>query len=424
MRSDPRSVWLVGAVLLVAMVAIIAVPTFAQTITDLERDARRLFDQERYAEAVEVLQSILKEQPDNRTANILLSFALARLDRAPEAVEQTRRALGLFPTNIKLELLLAGLLAQQEATRPDAIRRYQQVLRRDPDNPLAQLGLAETFRVQGQVYDALGGFARLAKAAPDDARYAVRLGQSYATLGDLRESRRQFEHALSLSPDNLDAVRSLAILADVEDRPWEAMRYYRKLQALLPADVSIQIALREEEERMAEPRFPMPLEQMETIPLEQYTSAVPTNSKQLQQRKEQLASLQLRSYTRFLPSLFVAPSNSTTTRQVAPDSTAHTKDETSSLSFSIGWNIADIFSNPFRPSIVGLEADFQAILSNLLADVTATYYQRLQQILEYRRLQRAIALSPLNAQLRQSKQTTKYSILNLTERLRLITGLP
>src|SRR5215470_1048975 len=102
MRSDRRDVRLVaGAVVLVLVGAIIAAPAYGQTIADLERDAQRLFDQERYAETVGVLQSILKEEPNNRTANILLSFALARLDRGPEAVEQARRALGLFPTNTK-----------------------------------------------------------------------------------------------------------------------------------------------------------------------------------------------------------------------------------------------------------------------------------------------------------------------------------
>jgi len=56
--------------------------------------------------------------------------------------------------------------------------------------------------------------------------------------------------------------------------------------------------------------------------------------------------------------------------------------------------------------------------------VTATYYQRRQSLLQYRQLQQALALDPQNAQVRQNKQTVKYSILTLTERLKLITGIP
>lgn len=416
--------WNVWALVLIVVWAIVTAPapTTAQPVEELERKARALFDEERYAEAVRVLESILKEDPAHRAANVLLSFAFARLERPREAAAQTRRAVELFPENTRLQLLLAGLLAQQDATRGEGIQRYQEVLRQDPTNRLAQLGLAEALRAQGQTFDAIHGFQRLAEANPDDPRYVVRLGQLYASLGDLKETRKFFERAYALAPENVDAVRALAVLGDVEDEPQDALRYYQELARLLPHDVSVQVALRAADERRREPQFPIRVEEMEATGLETYTSAVPQNSKQLQQRVEQLKALRFRSYTRFLPSFFVAPSSSTTKRESMPG--VSSRDESDALSYSFGWNLADIVSNPFKPTIVGLEADFQALLSNLMADVTATYYQRLQNILEYRRLQRALALSPFNAQLRQSKQATKYAILNLTERLRIITGIP
>jgi len=417
--------WTLRAAVLVVLCAIGMAPvtTTAQPVEELERTARGLFDQERYAQAAEVLGTIVKQDPGNRTANILLSFAFARLERSREALAQARRALELFPDNTQVQLLLAGLLAQQDATRGEGIQRYQEVLREDPNNRLAQLGLAEALRVQGQTFDAIHWFQKVAEEKPDDPRYAVRLGQLYGSLGELKEARKLFEGAYARAPESVDAVRSLAILADVEDEPQEALRYYRELSRLLPADVSVRVALRAAEERQGEPQFPIPIAEMEATGLEKYAAAVPKNSKQLLQRQEQLAVLRWRSYTRFLPSFFVSPSTSKTTRENLPGFPS-TRDESDTLSFSFGWSLADIFSNPFRPTIVGLEADFQALLANLTADVTATYYQRLQNILEYRRLQRALALSPFNAQLRQSKQTTKYTILNLTERLKIITGLP
>lgn len=418
--------WWAGVLALVCAVMIAPGLVSAQATQDVERleqEARALFDQERYEEAVQVLQSILSTNPGNRTANILLSFAFARLERAGQAIEQTRRAFQLFPANVKLQLLLAGLLTQQDVTRTEGIQLSQAVLRRQPDNMLALLGLAEAFRVQGQVFDAIHGFTRLAEGRPEDARYVVRLGQLYATLGDLKESRRHFERAYGRAPENIDTLRSLAILGDVEDRPQEAVRYYRELLRLLPTDVSVQLAVRAAEERLDEPQFPVPLDEMEKTPLEKYVSAIPRQSKQLQQRREQLEALRWRSYTRFLPSFYVNPSRSTTRRGFLEPGVT-TRDDTESLSFSIGWNLGDILSNPYRAGIVGLEADFQTALANLTADVTATYYQRLQNILEYRRLQRALALSPLNAQLRQSKQAMKYAILNLAERLKIITDMP
>jgi Flp pilus assembly protein TadD len=392
----------------------------AQPATDPEQRARALFDAERYGEAAEALQRIIAERPGDRTANILLSFALARAGQHDLALQQARRALDLFPDNLQLRLLLAGLLGRQEPTRTEAIRHYEIVLQRDPENELARLGLAEIARAQGRVFDAIHHFEWLAERHPDDARYSVRLGQQHATLGDLGRARAEFERAYAIEPHNVDAVRSLAILGDVEDRPQDSVRFYRELLALFPADVSVQIAVRRAEQRLAEPQFPVPVDQMERTPLETYVRALPTASRQLVHRAEQLEATRLRGFTRFLPSFFVSPSSSTVTRTPGPA----LRDESQALSFSFGWNLPDIFANPYNINITGMKADYEAIRASLTSDVSAMYYQRLQSLLEYRRLQRALALNPHDEAVRQGKQNVKYTILHLTERLKILTGMP
>jgi tetratricopeptide (TPR) repeat protein len=397
----------------------------AQPVPELGERARRLFDEERYREAAEVLMQILAVDPGNRTANILLGFGLARAGETAAATEQARRALDLFPTNVKLRLLLAGLLGQQEATRNEALRHYQMVLQQDPDNLLARVGLGEIARVQGRTYDAIHEFGVAAARDPKDPRYEVRIGQLYGSLADLAEARTHFERAYALEPTNVDAIRSLAILGDVEDRPEDMLRYYRELLALYPTDVSVQIAVRAAEEKAAEPNFPAPLSELEKVALETYMSAVPKNSRQLQHRKEQMEATRRRSQARYLPSFFISPSTSTVVRDPRPRTRdGRSVDTSDTLSFSFGWNLADIFVDPFKINITGMEADFEAVRASLMADVSSIYYQRLQNILEYRRLQRALALAPLDAATRQTKQNVKYTILHLTERLRIITGIP
>jgi len=233
-------------------------------------------------------------------------------------------------------------------------------------------------------------------------------------------ARQDAERAYALAPANVDALRSLAILGDIEDRPQDALRYYRELLALYPTDVSARFAVRASEERLKEPPFPISIEEMERTPLERYMEAVPKNSAQLQQRRDQLAATERRSVTRFLPSFFVSPSGSTVWRNPKPSFT----DTTESLAFSFGWNLADVFADPYKINISGMKADFEAVRASLQSDVSATYYQRLQNILEYRRLQRALGLAPFDVQVRQSKQNMKYNILHLTERMKILTGLP
>jgi hypothetical protein len=55
--------------------------------------------------------------------------------------------------------------------------------------------------------------------------------------------------------------------------------------------------------------------------------------------------------------------------------------------------------------------------------VTSLYSQRQTDIASYQQIQRALALEPSNVQYRQSKRSLKNSIMAISERLRLLTGL-
>ena len=411
--------------LFAVLVALVGAPGSATAqapqvpIADLERQARELFDQDKYRESLTVLQTILSRQPENRTANILMSYAMARLEMTEAAIAQTRKALDRFGDDVQLQVLLAGLLAQQEATRSEALQRYLAVLQRDPDNLVAQIGLAEVYRMLGRSYEAITKFVVLAQRVPNDPRFEVRLGQLHGALGDLDEARRHFDRAYAMDRTNVDTVRALAILSDVEDQPESAARYYRELAELFPGDASALIAVRASQERIGEPGFPIPPSQMQKTPLETYIKAAEANSKQLKHRLEQLEVTRNRSWARFLPSFFVNPSWGQVNRP-APN----VDDSSRNLSFSFGWSLGDLVADPYRINITGMQADLEAVKVNLNNEVTATYYQRLQNLSQYRQLQRALALEPQNAQVRQNKDTIKYNILTLTERLKAYTGIP
>jgi Flp pilus assembly protein TadD len=418
MKSHRRA-WLVAA-----MSALLAVhpptgpvPGGAQTLEESEALARQLFDQEQYLQAAEALQQILRRDPQHPAASVLLAFALARLGNTPAAVAQTRRALELLPANVKLQLLLAGLLAQQEQTLGESIALYQGILARDPDSEMAILGLGEAYRAQGRTPEAIQQFTALTDKFPAEPRYWVRLGQLYGSLGDLAEARKHFERAYALAPQNEDALRALAVLNDVEDRPRDALRYYQELLALYPGDTAVRFAMRTAEGRLLEPELPVSLDQIERTPLAAYHKEAVANSRQLRHRREQLDATRSRSRARFLPSFFFAPSVGTVQRS-GPN------DYVENYSFSLGWSLADLLADPNKASITGMQADLESVTSSILADVTNTYYQRLQVILQYRQLQRQLALEPQNLQLWQSKQTVKYTLLMLIERMKLLTGVP
>lgn len=422
LRNRSR-VWLIAAVAGLGLVlALAAGRVYAQTEPgDPEARAIRLFDEGRYAEAAETFRAILAQNPNDRTANVLLSFALARQEQWALAIEQTRQALSLFPDNVKLQLLLAGLLSRQRDTLDDARERFQAILRRDPDNRLALLGLAETEYNRGNNFGLIEHFSRLVEREPGDARFQVRIAQGWASLGGLERSLEHYQKAYALAPANLDAIRSLGILADVLDRPRDALQYYQELAELFPTEVSVQVAVQRSRENLEEPRFPLPVEELQKIPLEAYREALEKNSVQLKKRAEQITAMKVRSAARFLPTFFVSPSSSTVDSQLR---TRAGRDETTTLGFSFGWNIGDLLVDPFQINLTGLQADLAAVRASLTMDATGTYYQRLNEIGNYRNLQRALALDPDNVQLRQNKRGMKLGIINLSERLRVLTGRP
>ena len=414
-----RAMWAILLILLAVSLGAPATGAAQGDVADLERQARALFDQEKYREALDPLQALLARDPGNRTGNILMSFALGRLDMTEAAIAQARRALERFPDELNLQNLLAGLLSQNEATRNEALQRYLAILQKAPDNLLAQIGLAETYRLLGRTYESINRFVALTQKHPGDARFWVRLGQLHGALGDLEEARKHFETAYKLDPSNVDTVRALAILADVEDQSEMAARYYRELAALYPGDASAQIAVRASQDRVGEPGFPIPLTEMQKTPLDTYIKAASANSKQLKHRMEQLDATRTRAWARFFPSFFVNPSFGKVDRP-----NPLTDDNNRNLSFSFGWNLGDIVLNPYTINVTGMQADLEAVKASLQNEVTATYYSRLQNVSQYRQLQRALALEPQNGQIRQNKDTIKYNILTLTERLRVYTGIP
>jgi tetratricopeptide (TPR) repeat protein len=381
--------------------------------------ATRLFDEGRYAEATEALRAILAQKPDDRTATILLPFALARQGQTAQAVEEARRGLAIFPDNRKLQLLLGGLLVGQKETADEGREWLLQVLRVEPDNRLAQIGLAEAEMNRGNVFGAIERFTAIAEKAPTDERLQVRIAQGWATLGDLERSVEYFRRAHDLAPTNIDAVRSLAILSDVLDRPRDALEYYQRLGVLFPTDVSIQVAVRNARDALEEPQLPVPVEEMQKIRLENYTQALEKNSAQIKKRMEQISATQVRSAARFLPQFFVSPSSSEVNSE---QRTRAGRDETTTLGFSFGWSIPDLFVDPYAISAKGLQADLASVRASLQMEATSTYYQRLNELMSYRTLQRQLALDPGNAQVRQTKRTAKFGILNLTKRLEILTG--
>lgn len=143
-RSSPR-IWDVAAVGVLTMVALVALasprhpdpptaatpPSSSATLVSL---GRSLEAQGRYAEAAEVYQDAVTQQPDD-AIRLRLALALLRADRAAEAAASAQQVLDHRPGDAQALLLLG--LAQRAAGSPSAPATLRRFLATAPEDPAA-----------------------------------------------------------------------------------------------------------------------------------------------------------------------------------------------------------------------------------------------------------------------------------------------
>lgn len=192
-------------------------------------------------EAEAALRQALTLGPGNAETAVALARVLLAANRAPDA----RRVLDDFvkatpSAPAGLHLLHAQLLLSLGAL-VEAIEAFRQVLRADPTNGVAELGLAVALGQSGCDEEA-GQAARNAIAKGADspgARYV--LARALFAAGRTEEAEQEFRWTLQLHTDHVDAHTNLADL--VWMRTGDARAAARELDRALDANPDL-VALR------------------------------------------------------------------------------------------------------------------------------------------------------------------------------------
>lgn len=100
---------------------------------------------------------------------------------------------------------------------------YKAVLEREPNNETALLGLLQAQLQLNDIEGAVEPLETLAELNPEEARYAVLLGQARQQLGDQDGAAQSYRNVLSTQPGNMDALRGLVALLVQESRPEAAI---------------------------------------------------------------------------------------------------------------------------------------------------------------------------------------------------------
>jgi len=114
---------------------------------------------------------------------------------------------------LSTEMLKQGARESAELGRFDeAVRRWERVLNREPNNLEARLGLAEALYRSGRTRRAQEEYQKAASRNPDSAEAHFQLGNFYVQVKDYRDAAASFNEALELDPGFVRARNNLGAL--------------------------------------------------------------------------------------------------------------------------------------------------------------------------------------------------------------------
>ena len=165
-----------------------------------------LYNQGRYAEALDATRVEVEQCPDCVKAHVLLGAILNALGRFEEAETHLRRALAVNPQDV------------------DAFRR-----------------LTEALMTQGRYEEVIDVLAQaaLAPASPQAAELHVLMGQAAQANRQPEAAAEYYMHALEIDPHHAEALHWLATLRAEQQRYNEMLELLQRLIDIDPSDAAI-----------------------------------------------------------------------------------------------------------------------------------------------------------------------------------------
>jgi arylsulfatase A-like enzyme/tetratricopeptide (TPR) repeat protein len=222
----------------------------APELYDLGRDpreSRNLYSEERRAmhtlsaslsalRATVVTPAVTAAGPDAETVAKLAS--LGYVGGMPPARAGAARPdpKAMVPLFRKFEEAIWATTAKRYDAAAGAL---DELVRRDPENPVFRSSLAKVERQRGRPDRAIALFREAIAYAPDDPQAWYNLASAFQEAGDLAHAAEAVREALRRDERNADAHNVLGIIHSAEGRPQMALEEFQKAAALDPRNARV-----------------------------------------------------------------------------------------------------------------------------------------------------------------------------------------
>ena len=162
-----------------------------------------LINQDKIAEAIEVIAVWLKINPDAVMAYTNLSRCLMRQGKIPEAEEAQAKAMTLGWRQA------AGLKPNAEPPKTDnleKIERYKQVIELDPSDVLGYFSLGNAYLDAYKKDLARQTFEQAVKVDPEHSSSYFGLGQAWEALGDKQKAAEVYRQGITVADKKGDMM--------------------------------------------------------------------------------------------------------------------------------------------------------------------------------------------------------------------------
>jgi tetratricopeptide (TPR) repeat protein len=150
-----------------------------------------------------------------------------------EAIARYEQALRVQPNDAEGQLNL-GLMLMDQGKVPEAIAHYEQALRLNPDYADAHCNLGATLGQLGRIPEAIGHLEQALRLKPDLPEAHNNLGNALMQLGRPQEAMAHFQEAVRLKPDHAEAHYNLALAFGQVGRLDEAIHHYERAVQIKP----------------------------------------------------------------------------------------------------------------------------------------------------------------------------------------------
>jgi tetratricopeptide (TPR) repeat protein len=171
---------------------------------ELKKDlvaANDLFDQGKYAEAIETYKTLISKYPEAYIINNNIGNCYFKLEKYDEAEQWYQKILEKDPTNVEAIISIGNCYANR-GQNDKALEWYGKVEFDKIKDPVVLYNVASNYYKNSKFDEALKYYQKAVELRPDFTDAIYQLGLAYTTMGNTAEAIKTFEGYLKIDADS------------------------------------------------------------------------------------------------------------------------------------------------------------------------------------------------------------------------------